>query len=135
MLLLGFCRTTVHRSPGKRRRRSHRERAASSHCSGTRKSQGQVSCHLSLAHWVDSSECPLGRTGTGQTHTIPGSTGLCVLLRKGNSSTLLTDSSCLDCRHEEEEMAYTEAKPCQLPGVLDDWHLPLPATKDGNGNI
>lgn len=29
MLLLGFCRTTVDRSPGKRRR-SHRETAASS---------------------------------------------------------------------------------------------------------
>lgn len=58
-----------------------------------------------------------------------------MLLGKGNSSTLLTDSSCLDCRHEEEEMAYTEAKPCQLPGVLGDWHPPLPATKDGNGNI
>lgn len=38
-------------------------------------------------------------------------------------------------KHEEEEMAYIETKPCQLPGVLGDWHPPLPTTKDGNGNV
>lgn len=41
----------------------------------------------------------------------------------------------VDSRHEEEEMAYIETKPCQLPGGLGNWHPPTPDTKDGHGNI
>lgn len=62
-------------------------------------------------------------------------TELQVFLRKENNSTLLTGNPCLDCRFEEEKMAYMKTKPCQLPGSLGKWHPPLPATKDGNGNI